>query len=125
MGSAGAKMVMPHQTPPAGYEHVRFEKWWSHDVSGLAKGSARCGDVTSNGVCDALILDDQSAFDTILYIEIEADRAMLGHETTVGKIGVDQLFYLRVGAQPGGSPFHDRHGLHGIRHQRMTNGICR
>ncbi len=48
-----------------------------------------------NVVCDALILDDKSASDTIPYIEIEEDRATMAHEATVGKIGEEQLFYLK------------------------------
>jgi Fe-S cluster assembly protein SufB len=61
---------------------------------GLAKVMPGATNAKINVVCDALILDEQSASDTIPYIEIEEDRATLAHEATVGKIGEDQLFYL-------------------------------
>jgi Fe-S cluster assembly protein SufB len=44
--------------------------------------------------CDALILDEQSASDTIPFIEVEEDKVTLAHEATVGRIGAEQLFYL-------------------------------
>ena len=44
--------------------------------------------------CDALILDDRSASDTIPFIEIEEEHCTLAHEATVGRIGEEQLFYL-------------------------------
>src|SRR2546422_8857262 len=44
--------------------------------------------------CDALILDEDSRSDTYPYIEVEDETASLGHETTVSKVGEDQLFYL-------------------------------
>lgn len=62
---------------------------------GLAKVMPGATNAKINVVCDALILDEQSASDTIPYIEIEEDRATLAHEATVGKIGEDQLFYLQ------------------------------
>jgi Fe-S cluster assembly protein SufB len=50
---------------------------------------------TSNVVCDALILDDQSASDTIPSIEIGENCATLAHEATVGKIGQEQICSLQ------------------------------
>ena len=44
--------------------------------------------------CDALILDERSASNTIPYIEVEEEKTTLAHEASVGKIGADQLFYL-------------------------------
>jgi len=61
---------------------------------GLAKVLPGATNAKVNVVCDALILDEDSASDTIPFIEIEEDRATLAHEATVGKIGEDQLFYL-------------------------------
>jgi Fe-S cluster assembly protein SufB len=46
-------------------------------------------------VCDALILDDESATDTFPYIEIEEDDVDIGHEATVSKVSAEQLFYLQ------------------------------
>ena len=48
----------------------------------------------SNVRCDALILDEQSASDTIPYIEIDEKDVTIQHEATVGKISEEQLFYL-------------------------------
>jgi Fe-S cluster assembly protein SufB len=61
---------------------------------GLAKVMPGATNAKVNVVCDALILDEESASDTIPFIEIEEDKATLAHEATVGKIGEDQLFYL-------------------------------
>jgi Fe-S cluster assembly protein SufB len=46
-------------------------------------------------VCDALILDDESATDTFPYIEIEEDDVDIGHEASVSKVSEEQLFYLQ------------------------------
>ncbi|MCA0352037.1 MAG: Fe-S cluster assembly protein SufB [Chloroflexi bacterium] len=61
---------------------------------GLAKVMRGAHNAKINVVCDALILDNRSASDTIPYIEIEEDSATVAHEATVGKIGEEQLFYL-------------------------------
>ncbi|MBI2579293.1 MAG: Fe-S cluster assembly protein SufB [Candidatus Aenigmarchaeota archaeon] len=44
--------------------------------------------------CDALILDDQSASDTVPYMEINNKNVNIGHEATTGKVSEDQVFYL-------------------------------
>jgi len=62
---------------------------------GLLKVYRGCGDVKSNVVCDALLLDPQSRSDTYPYIEIDEDDVTIGHEATVSKVGDEQLFYLR------------------------------
>lgn len=61
---------------------------------GLVKVAAGATGAKINVNCDALILDELSASDTIPYIEIEEDRATIAHEATVGRIGAEQLFYL-------------------------------
>lgn len=61
---------------------------------GLARVERGAHHAKVNVVCDALILDDRSASDTIPFIEIEEDSATIAHEATVGKIGEEQLFYL-------------------------------
>jgi Fe-S cluster assembly protein SufB len=62
---------------------------------GLLKVYKGCGDVKSNVVCDALLLDPQSRSDTYPSIEIDEDDVTIGHEATVSKVGDEQLFYLR------------------------------
>lgn len=61
---------------------------------GLAKVARGATGSKVNVNCDALILDDLSASDTIPYIEVEEERTTLAHEATVGRIGEEQLFYL-------------------------------
>lgn len=61
---------------------------------GLVKVAAGATGAKINVNCDALILDELSASDTIPFIEIEEDRATIAHEATVGRIGAEQLFYL-------------------------------
>lgn len=50
--------------------------------------------VKSNVVCDALILDEKSASDTVPYMEINEKNVSIGHEASVGKVSEEQLFYL-------------------------------
>lgn len=50
--------------------------------------------VKSNVVCDALILDDKSASDTVPYMEINEKDVNITHEATCGKVSDAQLFYL-------------------------------
>lgn len=61
---------------------------------GLLKVYKDAGNVKSNVVCDALLLDEESRSDTYPYIEIEEDDVTIGHEASVSKVGEEQLFYL-------------------------------
>ncbi len=51
--------------------------------------------VKSNVVCDALLLDERSRSDTYPTMEIKESDVQIGHEASVGKIGEEQMFYLR------------------------------
>ncbi|PWH14958.1 MAG: Fe-S cluster assembly protein SufB [Ardenticatenia bacterium] len=62
---------------------------------GLLKVVAGASGSKSNVVCDALILDEQSASDTVPTIEIEESNVAIGHEATVSKVSEEQLFYLQ------------------------------
>ena len=62
---------------------------------GLLKVAPGAVGSKSNVVCDALILDEESATDTFPYIEIEEDNVDIGHEATVSKVSEEQLFYLQ------------------------------
>jgi Fe-S cluster assembly protein SufB len=44
--------------------------------------------------CDALLVDMISRSDTYPYVDVREDDASIAHETTVSKVGDDQLFYL-------------------------------
>jgi Fe-S cluster assembly protein SufB len=61
---------------------------------GLLKVYPDAGDVKSNVVCDALLLDENSRSDTYPYIEIDNQDVTIGHEASVSKVGEEQLFYL-------------------------------
>ncbi|BCY18790.1 Fe-S cluster assembly protein SufB [Leptolinea sp. HRD-7] len=61
---------------------------------GMLKVYKDAGDVKSNVVCDALLLDSKSRTDTYPYIDIDDDDVTIGHEATVSKVGEEQLFYL-------------------------------
>tara|TARA_B100001971_G_scaffold104950_1_gene96598 strand:+ start:533 stop:1948 length:1416 start_codon:yes stop_codon:yes gene_type:complete len=61
---------------------------------GLCKVHKGAHHARSNVECDALLIDDTSRTDTYPYIEIEENDANVGHEASVSKIGVEQLFYL-------------------------------
>ena len=61
---------------------------------GLLHVAEGCKNVKSHVSCDALILDDKSASDTVPYMEINEKNVTIEHEATVGKIGEEQLFYL-------------------------------
>ncbi|MBI2655096.1 Fe-S cluster assembly protein SufB [Candidatus Woesearchaeota archaeon] len=61
---------------------------------GLLHVAEGCKNVKSQVTCDALILDDKSASDTVPYMEINEKDVNIEHEATVGKIGEEQLFYL-------------------------------
>ena len=51
--------------------------------------------VKSNVECDALILDEQSASDTVPYMEIQSDDVSISHEASVSKLDSEKLFYLQ------------------------------
>ncbi len=61
---------------------------------GLVRVNKGCTNVKSNVRCDALLLDEKSASDTVPYMEINEKKVSIGHEASVGKIGEEQLFYL-------------------------------
>ncbi len=62
---------------------------------GLLQATIRATNSRSNVVCDALILDPDSASDTYPTMTIDCDQVEISHEATVSKIGDEQLFYLR------------------------------
>jgi len=62
---------------------------------GLVEISADAENAVSNVKCDALILDDKSASDTIPVINVKNNSAVLAHEASVGKLNEDDIFYLR------------------------------
>ncbi len=61
---------------------------------GLLKVSKGSKNVTTSVNCDALILDDISASDTIPDMQISESDVTIAHEASVGKVGEEQLLYL-------------------------------
>jgi Fe-S cluster assembly protein SufB len=61
---------------------------------GLLKVAKGATNAKASVVCDALILDAESASDTYPYIEIEESDVTVGHEASVTKVSEEQLFYL-------------------------------
>ena len=61
---------------------------------GLLKVAKGAYNSKSNVVCDALIMDTESASDTYPNIEIEESDVTIGHEASVTKVSEEQLFYL-------------------------------
>lgn len=92
---AGAKMVhiAPDTTSRITNKSVS-KNGGKTTYRGLAKVAPGAHNAKVNVNCDALILDEHSASDTIPYIEVEEDQTILAHEATVGRIGEEQLFYL-------------------------------
>jgi len=58
----------------------------------IAKGAKNS---KSKVVCDSLLFDGRSKADTYPYIDVEEMHADLAHEASVGRVGEEQLFYLR------------------------------
>jgi len=51
-------------------------------------------DATASIECDALLLDSLSATETIPDIRVRTDEATVSHEATVGKLSMEDLFYV-------------------------------
>lgn len=61
---------------------------------GLCKVCSGAVNARSNVECDALLLDESSQTDTYPTIEVEEQKASVGHEASVSKISEEQLFYI-------------------------------
>ncbi|RME50349.1 MAG: Fe-S cluster assembly protein SufB [Caldilineae bacterium] len=92
---AGAKIVhaAPHTSSVITSKSIS-KSGGRTSYRGLLKVAKGATNSKSNVVCDALILDEQSASDTYPYIEIEEDNVTIGHEASVTKVSEEQLFYL-------------------------------
>ncbi|MFB6084119.1 MAG: Fe-S cluster assembly protein SufB [Halorientalis sp.] len=58
----------------------------------IADGAERS---STNVECDALMFDAESTSDTMPFMEVRAESVDVAHEATVGKIGDEDVFYLR------------------------------
>ncbi|MBW2982812.1 Fe-S cluster assembly protein SufB [Candidatus Woesearchaeota archaeon] len=62
---------------------------------GLVKVNKGARNARSNVECDSLMIGTGSQSDTIPLIDVKEKSAKVGHEAKVGKIGEEQMFYLR------------------------------
>jgi len=62
---------------------------------GFVQVGKRAENTHSTVSCDALILDDKSQSNTYPTMKNENDNVVIAHEARVGKIGVDEIFYLK------------------------------
>lgn len=93
---AGAKMI--HLAPNTSSSII--SKSISKDggrttYRGLVNVAPNASSVKSNVECDALILDDESASDTVPYMTIGNDDVSISHEARVSKLDEEKLFYLQ------------------------------
>jgi Fe-S cluster assembly protein SufB len=67
----------------------------SNAYRGLIKVLASAENARNYTQCDSLLMGDECAAHTFPYIEVKNPTAQVEHEASTGKIGEDQLFYLR------------------------------
>ncbi len=94
---AGAKI---HHLAPNTFSNI-ISKSISKDggrttYRGLVNVIPSASNVKSNVECDALILDELSASDTVPYMTIANDDVSISHEASVSKLDSEKLFYLQT-----------------------------
>ena len=62
---------------------------------GLLQVAEKAKEAKGNMRCNALLLDETSQAETFPSLKIKGKDVAVGHEATVGKVGEEQLFYLR------------------------------
>jgi Fe-S cluster assembly protein SufB len=67
----------------------------SNAYRGLVRVAARAEGARNHTQCDSLLMGPDCAAHTFPYIEVKNATAQVEHEATTGRIGADQLFYLR------------------------------
>ena len=91
----GAKMV--HLAPNTSSNIISksiSKKSGRATYRGLVKVVKKAANVKSSVVCDALLLDPESRTDTYPFMKIDNKNVKIGHEASVSRVGVEQLFYL-------------------------------
>lgn len=92
---AGAKMI--HLAPNTSSTIVSksiSKQGGKVTYRGIVRFGPKASGARANIECDTLILDNESASDTIPYNEIFNDNVSLEHEAKVSKVSEEQLFYL-------------------------------
>ncbi len=67
----------------------------SNAYRGLVKALPKADNARNYTQCDSLLMGDACAAHTFPYIEVRNPSAQVEHEASTGRIGEDQLFYLR------------------------------
>lgn len=62
---------------------------------GLLQVAEGAEEVKGHMRCDALLLDRDSQTETLPNLDIKERKVSVGHEATVGRVGEEELFYLR------------------------------
>ena len=98
---AGAKI---HHLAPDTFSNI-ISKSISKDggrttYRGLVNVVPSATNVKSNVECDALILDELSASDTVPYMTIGNDDVSISHEASVSRLDSEKLFYLQTRGYP-------------------------
>lgn len=62
---------------------------------GQVKITKKATDSAVSVECDALLMDDESVSETYPYMDIDNSQVDIAHEARVGKIGDEEIFYLK------------------------------
>ncbi|XQT35689.1 FeS assembly protein SufB [Thermotoga neapolitana DSM 4359] len=91
----GSKVVhlAPYTSSLVSAKSISLGGGWAF-YRGLLKITKEAENSKASVECAALMLDNRSKSDTVPIIEVETDRADVGHEARIGRIGEDQIFYL-------------------------------
>jgi Fe-S cluster assembly protein SufB len=91
----GSKVVhlAPYTSSIVSAKSISLGGGWAF-YRGLLKITKEAVKSKASVECAALMLDNRSKSDTVPIIEVETDRADVGHEARIGRIGEDQIFYL-------------------------------
>lgn len=91
----GSKVIhlAPYTSSKIDARSISSNGGWSF-YRGLLKVSQDAPHVKSSVECSALMLDSESASDTLPIMEIMNNEADVGHEARVGRIKEEQIYYL-------------------------------
>jgi len=91
----GAKMIhLGKDTTSSIVSKSMSAKGGKVNYRGIVRHGKNAIGAKSNVECDTIILDGESASDTLPYNVVENNQATVQHEATVSKVSEEQLFYL-------------------------------
>ncbi len=93
----GAKAIhlAPHTTSTI-YSKSISKDGGIANYRGLIKVSPKAYDTRSSLVCDALLLDNKSQANSFPSVKNANDDVSISHEAHIGRIGEDEIFYLKT-----------------------------